>query len=103
MGLFDTIEVEHTCTCGEKLPDYQTKALGNILSVYRLGMKVEIPDLEIIIGSFEIHDYCPQCKKSVEGRAYVKDGLLWRVTEKDEKGKEKIVKEYVPTKAGKSS
>ncbi len=73
------------------------------METYRLGQKVEVPDLEIVIGSFRIHDYCSNCKRSIEGKAYVKDGLLWRVVEMDEKGKEKIVKEYVPTKAGKSS
>ncbi len=96
--MFDTVEVEHTCTCGEKLSDYQTKALGNILETYRLGEKIEIPDLEIVIGSFEIHDYCSNCQRSIEGKAYIKDGLLWRVAEMDEKGNEKVVKEYVPGK-----
>jgi len=92
--MFDAVEVEHTCICGEKHPDYQTKALGNNLEVYRLGEKVIVPDLEIIIGSFEIHDYCSNCKRSIEGKAYIKDGLLWRVTEIDEKGSEKVVAEY---------
>jgi hypothetical protein len=98
MGMFDTIEVAHTCTCGEKQPDYQTKVLGNLLEIYRLGEKIEIPDLEIVIGSFEIHDYCSNCQKSIEGKAYIKDGLLWRVAEMDDKGKEKVVAEYVPGK-----
>ncbi|MEK6846255.1 MAG: hypothetical protein AABY26_05825 [Nanoarchaeota archaeon] len=96
MGLFDTIEVEHTCICGKLHADYQTKALGNVLEVYRLGEKVEIPDLEIVIGSFEIHDYCSNCQRSIEGKAYIKDGLLWRVAERDEKGKEIMVGEYLP-------
>ncbi|MBI4979965.1 hypothetical protein HZC30_00235 [Candidatus Woesearchaeota archaeon] len=96
MGMFDTIEVAHTCTCGEKLPDYQTKALGNVLVVYRLGEKVVVPDLEIVIGSFEIHGHCSNCHRSIEGKAYIKDGLLWRVVEMDEKGNEKVVVEYVP-------
>ena len=56
MGLFDTILVEHPCqTCGEKLSDYQTKALDPSMNEYRLGDKIESPDLEIVIGSFEIY------------------------------------------------
>ncbi len=38
-------------TCGKLYADYKTHALGNILETYRLGEKVEIPDLEIVIGS----------------------------------------------------
>lgn len=51
MGIFDTIEVAHTCTCGKLYADYKTHALGNVLETYRLGERLNIPDLEIVIGS----------------------------------------------------
>ncbi len=96
--MFDTIEIRHTCSCGSVLEDYQTKVLGNILETYRLGQKVEIPELTIIVGSFEIHDYCSNCQKTIEGRAYIKDQLLARITEIEPDRSEKLIAEYVPGK-----
>ena len=65
---------------------------------YQLGDKIENSDLDIVIGSFEIHDYCLSCKTSIEGRAYIRDGLLAKVVEFDEKRKEVLIGEYKPGK-----
>ena len=97
--MFDTIEVTHACSnCEEQLQDYQTKALDNLGDRYQLGDSVNRnPDRRtIIIGSFEIYDYCSGCTTRIEGRAYVKDGLLSKVVEFDEQGIEKVIAEYVP-------
>ena len=97
MGLFDTINVEHDChNCNYTLDHYQTKALDSCMIEYKLGDKIELADLEVVIGSFEIHDFCTSCSTSISGRGYVKDQILWRVTEYRE-GEEVVVAEYLPS------
>jgi hypothetical protein len=97
MGLFDLINVEHDCyNCGSTLSNYQTKALDSCLVEYKLGDTIDLFDLEIIIGSFDIHDYCNNCNYQIEGSAYIKDKIIWRVTEKRNE-KEVVIAEYTPS------
>ncbi len=99
MGLFDTILVPHRCrTCGEEQPDYQTKALDRALDEYRLGDVIKIPNIDITVGSFEIHDFCSKCHTWIEGKAYVRNGLLIKIVEYDAEGKEVLIAEYTPGK-----
>lgn len=92
--MFDELLVEHVCpTCKSILPDYQTKALECSLAKYALGDKIDMPDVHIVEGDFEIHDYCVDCETGMHGRAYVKEGKIHKITQFDEDGIERIVAE----------
>ena len=97
MGLFDIINVKHDCYgCGSVMPNYQTKALDSCLVEYKLGDPIDLYDLEIIIGSFDIQDYCENCSLQIDGKGYIKDNILWRVTEQRDE-REVVVAEYTPS------
>jgi len=83
MGLFDWVYAPFKCPyCGyeEEEHGWQTKALLNMLNVFKVGEKVVLSSLkgELVVqeGVFEIHTVCPKCKEYVECRIKIKGSVL---------------------------
>ncbi|MEK6886197.1 MAG: hypothetical protein AABW88_00010 [Nanoarchaeota archaeon] len=80
MGMYDAIIADHGCPrCAKHLKDYQTKALACLVNNYKLGDKPTGEGLEIIEGNFEIYDFCTDCEITIEGKAYVKNGIISKI------------------------
>ena len=94
MGTFDSVDVEHYCPkCNEKQADYQTKDLGRQMQHYKVGEPFILFGMKVQEGEFAIYDICLKCHKEVQGKAYVGDGKLRKVSEFS-KVLEKVIVEY---------
>lgn len=79
MGMFDNVKAKFNCPeCGHSEDDFvwQTKALDRILETYEVGDEVNIRELNIEKGSFEIHELCPECDSYISGYIHIENGKL---------------------------
>ncbi len=79
MGLFDEVKAKFRCPeCGysERERVWQTKALDRFLKTYEVGDELDLKELNIEKGSFEIHEHCPECDSYISAYIKIKDGKL---------------------------
>ncbi len=79
MGMFDEVKAKFRCPeCGYSESEFvwQTKALDKILKTYEIGDQVDLRELNIEKGSFEIHKHCPECDNYISGYIKIEDGKL---------------------------
>ena len=97
MVIVSSIEVEHKCPqCGTPSEEYQIR---DAISGGRFGEEFFLGSMKVCEGDFYMYGYCGKCSKRTEARSYVKCGILYKVTEIQEDGTEKVVAECSPAEA----
>lgn len=84
MGLFDTIKLKARCPyCNtERKFEFQTKALGCGLRIYKEGDKISSPDLEIYEGLIKgCIESCPNCKNIFYADVLIRSGKVHEIKE----------------------
>lgn len=90
MGLFDTFIIEGNCwNCGAILNDWQTKAIGQNMDVFRKGDVMILFDLSISEGTVKVYTNCSEgngkgkgdsfCGKWNDGEVYIVTGIVSKI------------------------
>jgi len=98
MGIVADIEVKHKCPqCGAPSKGYQIKGGG--INGGMFGEEFFLGSMKVCEGEFYMLDICRKCSNRTEARSYVKCGILYKVTEEQADGTEKVVAECSPADA----